>query len=686
MAAGDKAIYREITAGGTLSAVGGHIPWDTTVIEETGSFSTDEWTCDEAGHYLVFGSYVATIASGNVRSEVRSALTLSAFGVEFRSQSWGSRTLKNQLNKVICNSAGIVTMLVGDTMKLHAQMTGNSSPANLTFDANRSYMGVIKLDDDADYIRLRSTTDSPVATETLQVYDEWNVDDEVDTGSFGWVAGAGAEWISFTQLGWYLAIISLHARHNDPSAAVPLSCVAVLELDENGDSVTITEIARVTTFLDGQDGCDDGYLNFKLPIENVDVDARVRVRFELSGTGYSDDFTIVAEATTFTAVYLERQDIDIAVGTMTVDDTSAPNPADRQEFDTWTVDEDSPSADSYTSLGNPNRELQIDTNAFTLVFFQVNCSRPSTVAVGQPFNYRYFVRNTLTGPLYGDGRCFTRNNSASQGNEAGEHGMVVIEADDTEDYGLHIFRNTTSTDTTLQLDRDFTSIQFLALGTLFPKVVEVAESVEFEEGIYTSQDKIFLPDTDTVEFTEDLFFKRGRKVEIAETLEFAESLFISRVLLFLPDAETIEFSETLHFSRARLVIPALEAVEFAESLVVLRGRKVIVDEAIEFDEDVYLVVAVTGNMVFIQVATDTLEFTESGVITDINLIRVLPVAGYIAAGGAEEGYIASSEHAGYIAAGGCEEGFIASSAHAGYIAPAGGDEGQITSSPYEGRY
>jgi len=669
MAAGDKAIYREITAGGLLSAAGGNPNFDTTVIEETGSFNSlgdkTTWTCDDAGHYLVFGAFVGTITSGsNARLEgtsfieIGSIIPSSTSGRVFGDQSWGSRTLKTQLNKIICNSAGIALLGVGDTVKLRAQMTGNSSPANCTFDSNRRCLGVLKLDDTGDFIRLRTTASSPVATGSFQDYDLWDVSDEIDTGSFGWLPGAAAEWVDFTQLGWYWVFISLHATHSNPGAAGrEVSCMAILEEDENGDGVTITERARATTYLDGQDGCDDGYLNFKMPIDNQDVDARFRVRFKLDGVG-SEDYVIDSTGTSWTASYLGRQDIDTGVGVMTSDDTGAPNPKDRQLFDTWTVTEDSVTADSFTSLGNPNREMQIDTNAFTLAFFQFNCSRPSTVASGQPFNYRIFVRNTITGPLYGDQKAFTRNLSTTEGNSSGASGMLIFQADDTEDYGLHVFRNTSSTDSTLQIDDAFTSIQFFSLGTVFPRIREIQEVPEISESVIYARDIVHL---------------------VSDVAEVSESIIYARAILHQIDGEVLEGVEGIIYARA-IVHVVQEVPELVDGVIYARNRAMVIQEIAEVSEGVIHVLTSMGNQVVILVS-EILEISESmASFFDIE-VKVSP-HGRIARGGGQAGLVATGAPDGMVSRAGGEKGLIVpqrSGADAGRVARAGGEAGRIVS-------
>ena len=200
----------------------GDITWTTTPDEKdsgyTHSTGTDpeEITLDAAGYYLVLASlcFFNTSASGQQRTCVVCDATINGTHVDGSYVSDYERNYPDgSFDTGYINFAKIIkTTSANDVLKLRAMHVNSQTTSHAAI--TERGITIVKLPDDADYIRLRRETNM----ETNAADDvDWDVQVEVDTASFGHSTGTNPERIDLNQSA--LCLFTFNAMSKFPDYA-----------------------------------------------------------------------------------------------------------------------------------------------------------------------------------------------------------------------------------------------------------------------------------------------------------------------------------------------------------------------------------------------------------------------------------------------------------------------------------
>ena len=214
---GDVAIYREATAGDAVTTAVYTNDWDTTVREDSSSFNLDSGSNIElkAGRYLVMYGIRWDATSGTLRSVIHSKLNLDGADLSIGwSQGYIRRT--NSADQAYNSGGGIINVASDDdVLLLQSFRTDANGGAGVGRVAQSSGIMLLKLDDEWDYLRLGKSAQQAVATTDWEEVT-YNVQDEVDTGSFGHTSGSSD--ITLKTAGHYLVIANTYFGTTDTAS------------------------------------------------------------------------------------------------------------------------------------------------------------------------------------------------------------------------------------------------------------------------------------------------------------------------------------------------------------------------------------------------------------------------------------------------------------------------------------
>ncbi|MGB2820198.1 MAG: hypothetical protein WBF17_04405, partial [Phycisphaerae bacterium] len=160
------------------------VTYDTQGEIDTGSFDHTAGTGDillrQAGHYLVFANTYFQKPSNTTRTNFAQQLTVNGTLVE------GSfTTVYERGNESTDDGAASIGMIIETTatdsiLNIEVAKDDGSNPV---IKGGRTAVTIVKLPDDADYIRLTDSTDQDLHTDSTTPLT-WDIEDELDTDGF----------------------------------------------------------------------------------------------------------------------------------------------------------------------------------------------------------------------------------------------------------------------------------------------------------------------------------------------------------------------------------------------------------------------------------------------------------------------------------------------------------------------
>ena len=269
----DVAIYRAATAGeNQTTAVFTH-DFDTTVREDTRSYSLTGGTDIEcaAGHYLVLYSsrFDDPDDNGNDRSEIQSWLRLAGNDLDI---GWSQGYIRRDSGDFECITAGGGIINVDaddDALRLLSTRTDSNADTVIREDGT-SDIQLVKLHDNWDYCRLSRASNTPgPGTSFMDV--SYDTEDELDTDSFGHTAGSGD--ITLKAAGHYLVMANTYIRGNASSRR----CGYIQRLTVDGAQV---DGSLTTVYTRGDSAsCHDGAAAAAMIIETTNANQVLNVEF-----------------------------------------------------------------------------------------------------------------------------------------------------------------------------------------------------------------------------------------------------------------------------------------------------------------------------------------------------------------------------------------------------------------------
>ena len=213
---GQIAIYREATAGDALTTANFDHDWDTTVREDSTTYTLNANGYDiecSAGHYLVQYSsrFDDPGNNGAERSEAQTHLRLAGTDLDI---GWSQGFTRRQNNdfELICSGGGIIEVASdGDAVSLRSFRT-DAEADTMQREPDASAIQLLRLDDSWDYCRLSKSSSVGLSATTFTdvTYDQ---QDELDAGSF---AHSGGD-ITLKTAGHYLVFANTYFQFGSQS-------------------------------------------------------------------------------------------------------------------------------------------------------------------------------------------------------------------------------------------------------------------------------------------------------------------------------------------------------------------------------------------------------------------------------------------------------------------------------------
>ena len=440
---GDIAIYRAATAGETITNNVFDHTFDTTV-RDTGSHEmaagNTNVTC-QAGHHLVMYSARFDSSSGSNRSELQSQIRVNGADIAY-GWSQGYIRRSNGANECVTAGGTIINVPTNNTpVNLRSYRTDNNTGAQVIRYNNVANVQFLKMDDTWDYCRLSRSSDQ---TGPTTIYGwipvEYNVQDELDTGSFDHVSGSSA--IRLKQKGHYLVLANTY-----------IFCSVDRAIFKHRLTLDGVEVpgSRSTVYIRGnQNSCQEGAATIGTIIETTELETVLNVESALDVARGSSAYK--ANRTGITVVKL-------------------PDDADYIRLDDSGRDNFNPAG--VVALGW-DTELERDTNSFTHADSQIGAAISNDYLFltamyddndsandRQYYWQRWATNGVATPESFGQSGRFARDDAGSEA--VGNWSGILL------DLGVGDYVQTVCSRLAVAgtLSADFKGLQGVNLGTLF---------------------------------------------------------------------------------------------------------------------------------------------------------------------------------------------------------------------------
>ena len=189
---GKIAVYREATAGDPITTATFWQDFDTTVRQDDiYSMTASTSVILKQGHYAAFYGARYDSTGGTRRSEIQSSLDLASTTLPI-GWSQGFMSRGNGVNTAFTFGGGIVYAAANNSpLTVLTFRTDTNTTATLSRTANTSGLSLIRLDDNWDYARLSKSAKQTGPTSANWTTVTYDVEDELDTGSFTHAQGSG---------------------------------------------------------------------------------------------------------------------------------------------------------------------------------------------------------------------------------------------------------------------------------------------------------------------------------------------------------------------------------------------------------------------------------------------------------------------------------------------------------------
>ena len=345
-ASGDIAIYREATAGDTITTANFDHSWDTTVREDSiySTTTASSIALNEEGHYLVmYGSRFDQTFVSTSRTQVQTHLVLDGSPLPAGWSTGYSRAQSATDLEQFTSGGAIISASSSDVLLLRSFRTDGTTGITMTRAANTTGIHLLKLNDDLDYIRLRKSGTQTGPNSATLVAVTYDTQDELDTGSFTHSTSTNPENITLKTAGHYLVMANTYGSYVSTARTMVHQR---LTLDGSDIDGTIT-----TTYFRGSNNGNnilEGAVSTGVIIETTDADQVLNV--ELNRPSGTEAWTINQDQA---AATVDRTAITIV---------KLPDSADYIRLDDTGTDAMNPTA--LTPLGW-DTEDEKDTAAFT---------------------------------------------------------------------------------------------------------------------------------------------------------------------------------------------------------------------------------------------------------------------------------------------------------------------------------
>jgi len=461
MTKGDMAIYREATAGESMSpSAWTDLSYDTTVREDTDTFnlqvSNEEVDCADVGHYLVMFNDVADLASG-LRFTVRERVTVGGVDTAVSGSGYGRYHATNDAYEMYIAGAGIVYADTGgDDINIQVQRVPSTTQTT-TRRANVGGLQILKLDDDWDYFRAESDTASAILTLGDEIL--WENVIEEDTGSFELQAN---DYDIEVQPGYYLCTYTVVFACTSLGLTGRVGGVSYLLLD--GVEV---EGSRSMNYGRNSNGCNTGHISciciFEAPsVQNLKLKTTVSNR---TGGGQIADNS--------TSIQIVKLPDDTLAKCWTYDGTggltiAAATLTDINMDDE--IDEDT-AVFTHSTVSNTD-EISVDVDGDYL-FMQGMYAQGSDSGDS---NLRYTILSRFedngTAQQYGNSGCFYRGyaNSSSKILSCGmSHGILLPSLTAGDDINIATIKEVSATTYPPTTVADKSAFSAIQLASIFPE-------------------------------------------------------------------------------------------------------------------------------------------------------------------------------------------------------------------------
>lgn len=213
---------------------------DDTIIDK---ISNTQYRLKEAGHYLAFYNIAARNDTYANRQEFRTRMYLEGAAINY-GQGQGYRRDANN-DRFSAFGGAIINASADDDLEIQVLRSTTNSNAH-TLEANRSGLQILRLDDDHQFFRARSTDTSAVSNSAYHDVT-WNTEDEKDA-SFTHAANSATIALA---VGYFYVVC-----YNIRSASTGLKRTTMstrVTLDG-----TESEYGWSYTYIRGLEGCTDG--------------------------------------------------------------------------------------------------------------------------------------------------------------------------------------------------------------------------------------------------------------------------------------------------------------------------------------------------------------------------------------------------------------------------------------------
>jgi len=475
MAAGDIAIYREAAGLETIGTTQTNQTWDTNVRQDA-IYTRTGTNVDlgESGHYLVITNLGLQSASGSNRSEIQSRLNLNGVNLAY-GRSTGYIRRSGGTDECFLSSATIINATAGNDLIVNAIRTDSNS-ATVQRRANECGLQLLKLNDNWDYLRIRNSANQSVATTYTDV--TWNVQDEVDSGSFTQSSGN----ITLNQTGHYM--VCSNVMFDTGSSGTRVGAKIRLTLD--GTQVNGSE---VTAYMRGNNGCNTGCANLFIIIEAT---AGQILRLQAIRDTFATA-NILSDSTGFTAVKLN----DFAEF-VRLRETGGGQRIDTNADITWDTNVEVDSASFTHSTVTNTENIQVNKTGDYLFLSTFYSDRTGTSGSRLVPHWVWEVNGTSQ--QYGS---FGFYNRGTQGGApvlyAGRSGGFIANLTDTDDISITNIDESTGTDVNATFQPNDYVIQGINLASLFDdNSSSTTSSTSSDSSASSSSDSSFSSSTSSI--------------------------------------------------------------------------------------------------------------------------------------------------------------------------------------------
>jgi len=473
-AMGDFSVWRNASDVSTVDSSG--IPldvvWDTPVVANSNITLTGSTDIDlsEGGKYLVLYNVWTEegAAGGTNRRSLHSFLTLNGSELPYGRGAGYIRDTDGDL--AAYNSGGaIIDASNGDDLQIEIKRDDTNAADATDIQAGTNGVSVLKLDDNADYLRVyKDTRSASISGNTAFTPVVWDTSDEVDTGSFLFTDGS-SDVTLIGDAGTHFLITANVSLNQDVNQSIRQNYEMQVELD--GLAVPGT---RVTTYPRGNPnstGIFNGtlaYTGIVTKTDSADQTLTIDVRRESIGNSATD---IVANETGLTIMKMPSMASVISLTSTSTGQALQTTQTALQFNEQITVDE----AAFAHSTTTDNSRIEIDLDGDYLFFSTTHASRTVRTNGNRAvplIEWRTDGTNTYT---YGGHGSFNRGDqSTTDSYTSGSSGGVILDGlTDTQYVEVTAYdelNNTTQTDFWPNL----ISVQGVELASLFATDVTVS--------------------------------------------------------------------------------------------------------------------------------------------------------------------------------------------------------------------